>query len=222
MSTTRTQNIDQQLRSLRASLAQANSDRDAVALRVAEGDQKAIDEVAAIDEEIRQTQSRISILEAAKREAERQDTTEARAARRAEAERLHAEAIRLASDRIKIAEEIDATAAKLGPLLTKWAEVSQDCRRMAVESIDGLVSDYDAARRIKDLVVSNCSGSNSSFAAALNDVLYASGVGRIGIPGQGLFLTLNPGGSLNLAKMAKLAADQIAERLNRAMEKSDV
>ena len=129
-----------------------------------------------VDTQIEQTKAAIRRLERFAQGQVTQHSAAQLAERRAEREKAYTDAIRAATDRIPLAEKIDATFAKLGALLKQWDELGIVCQNNAA-AIHG----DDAMPTWQHTLTDAARGNNSSFTGAMEWALHKHQIGNVGI-----------------------------------------
>lgn len=220
----RTARIEQALQTASTTLANLRTERDDCLLGLANAPEDAT-LAATLDQlrvEIPQAEGRLAELESVLERARKDDTIDARQAKRDKLQALRDEAVQLATARVAIAEKIDNTLAAFGDLLDQWAEAGTSINAAAAEMVKGACPDIGERLTISGDLLRLADGTAQGFAAVLAARLHAAGLFERGIiHGDNSVALMGKGVKATLAEFTEVAAQRMDRLFTRFDAKAD-
>ena len=211
--------LDEERVRLEAQRRDAQAALDAAALDLAAGKRDAQQELTAVELELAEVRKKLERNQAARREAERQDTVEARKERRQCLEKAVARANQAAAvDRVEVAKKLDKLFNEAGALLERWAQLGRAIGSDTHSVLSLVAKDQEHMLRMYESVANFARGSGDGAAGALAHALSKN---RIGV--AGVYMSeldgIRPVGSTpySFEDFAEAAADRLASGLQRAI-----
>lgn len=159
--------------------------------------------LVAADAALDAAKGRIRRLERIAQGLETRVTDAKRAEFKASCDQAYTDAVRIADERVKLAERLDDAISEVGKLLAEWASVGAACRNSAA-----FLHREDRATAWQYALLDQASGNNHGFTGALEWALHKIKLGAVGIS-----LDTQPRRPIGDSYSIRDAAEKVAENL---------
>lgn len=211
--------IDEQIGDLRTTAREVTRRQEEISLRLAENptDKTASKELSKLDAELAGINEKVAHLSAARNAAERRDTVDAKAAELLELRAARDLALKAARERADVGAKIDGLLGALKLLLTAWEGLNDQCRAETVKVCIGRMG-LDELNARGYLIVAPATAGSGDCGPSLVGGLIEAGLGRTGIPLQGVFPLHIGISKLSLEEAALAEHDRLRARLGEILE----